>query len=828
MSGAADQGGNVIPVRITDEVRSSFINYAMSVIVDRALPDVRDGLKPVQRRILYAMLQEGLASNRRYSKSAGVVGEVIKKYHPHGDQPIYDAMVRMAQPWNVRYLLVDGQGNFGSIDGDPPAAYRYTEARLTKFAESVLADIDKETVAFRANFDDSTTEPEVLPSAVPNLLVNGATGIAVGMAANLPPHNLGEVVDALIARIDDPGISLDQVMAFLPGPDFPTGGRLGRQGIKEAYATGQGALRVRGKVRIEEKNGRTAIVIAEIPYQVNKTNLITTIAGLVRAGRIDEISNLRDESDRHGMRIVVELRKNASHELVLNQLYKFTQLQSTFNAIMIAIVDGQPRVLPLVEAMRLYLEHRKVVVTRRSRYELRRAQERSHVLEGLLVAQAGIDEVIALIRASQSGAEARERLVTQFDLTEIQAQAILDMRLQRLTALERDRIAAEHRALQNVIGELLAILGDERRLMQVIRGELAAAKAQFADPRRTDIGDLSGEISKEDLIAEEECVITMTSGGYIKRTALDAYRRQGRGGRGVFAGDIRDEDYTTHLFIGNTHHYLLFFTNQGRVYRQKIYEIVETERFARGQHIKNILALHEEERVWSIVAVPDLDRDTYLLCATRHGIVKKTALREYQNMHSGGIIAINLDEGDELVGVAETSGRDEVILATAKGQAIRFPEAGVRPTGRATRGMIGIRLRDGDRVISLSRVPEGQPDLELLTISKKGLGKRTPLEEYRVQSRGGTGIKTLEVTAKTGELVRFSLVAGDEELMVLSEQGVVIRTRVKGIRLTGRATQGVRIIKLGAGDSVASTALVQANDRVLGGDAPPAAEVNPA
>jgi len=819
LSGAAEPSGNVVPVRITDEVRSSFINYAMSVIVDRALPDVRDGLKPVQRRILYAMLQEGLTANRRYSKSAGVVGEVIKKYHPHGDKAIYDAMVRMAQPWNVRYLLVDGQGNFGSIDGDPPAAYRYTEARLSKFAEAVLADIEKETVDFRANFDDSTTEPEVLPSAVPNLLVNGATGIAVGMAANLPPHNLGETVDALAAMIDDPQVTLDQVMRRLPGPDFPTGGRLGRQGIKEAYATGQGSLRVRGKVRIEEKNGRTAIVIGEIPYQVNKTNLITTIAGLVRAGRIEEISNLRDESDRHGMRIVIELRKNASHELVLNQLYKFTQLQSTFNVIMIAIVDGQPRVLPLLEAMRLYLQHRKVVVTRRSGYELRRAQERSHVLEGLLIAQGRIDEVIALIRASRSGVEARESLVLRFDLTEVQAQAILDMRLQRLTALERDRIAAEHRALQSVIAGLAAILGDDRRLMQVIRGELVATKSQFTDERRTDIGDLSGEISKEDLIAEEDSVITMTAGGYIKRTALDAYRQQGRGGRGVLAGNMRDEDYTTHLFIGNTHHYLLFFTNQGRVYRQKIYEIVETERYARGQHIKNILALLDGERVSSIVAVPDLERDTFLFFATRQGVVKKTALPEYQNMHASGLIAINLDAGDELVGVAETSGVDQVILATANGQAIRFAESEVRPTGRATRGMIGVRLREGDRVISLSRVPEGQADRELLTVSQKGLGKRTPLAEYRLQSRGGIGIKTLEVTDKTGELVRFSLVTGDEELMVLSEQGVVIRTRVKGIRRAGRATQGVRIIKLGTGDSVASTALVPASEGVLGDDA---------
>ncbi|HEX2863943.1 MAG TPA: DNA gyrase subunit A, partial [Deinococcales bacterium] len=697
---------NVIPVEITSEVKTSFINYAMSVIVDRALPDIRDGLKPVQRRILYAMLQEGLASNRKHSKSAGVVGEVIKKYHPHGDSSIYEAMVRMAQPWNVRYKLVDGQGNFGSLDGDPAAAYRYTEARLTPVAESVLADIEKETVDFKPNFDETTSEPTVLPSAVPNLLVNGAAGIAVGMATNIPPHNLVEIVNGLLALIENPDLTLDELMKFVPGPDFPTGGRIGKRGLREAYERGQGTIRVRGRVRIEERNNRSQIVINEIPYQVNKTNFITTVASMYKTGRIPDISMIRDESDRQqAVRVVIELKRGTLPELVLNQLYKYTQLQTSFNIINLAIVDGQPRVLPLKEAMRLFLAHRRDVVTRRTQYDLRKARERAHVLEGLLIAQDNLDEVIALIRASRAAAEAKDALMARFGLSEIQAQAILDMRLQRLTGLERERLQAEYNEVRQTIETLEGILGDERKLWNEIKKELRSVRDKYGDERRTLITELEDDISKEDLIAVEDMVVTVTRGGYIKRTNLADYRVQGRNGRGGKTMNLKEEDANTHLLVGSTHDYLLFFTDRGRVYREKIYDLPEAGRTARGAHLKNVLPLQDDEQVRSVLSIKNLDQDGSFLFCTRKGVVKKTEIREYANMNVAGLVAINLQDGDGLIEVACLSEGEHVVLATREGQSIRFPEGEVRATGRATQGVIGIRLRRDDEVVSMAVIP---------------------------------------------------------------------------------------------------------------------------
>lgn len=805
--------GHVVPVVITDEIKTSFINYAMSVIVDRALPDVRDGLKPVQRRILYAMQQEGLFPNRKYSKSAGVVGEVIKKYHPHGDTAIYDAMVRMAQDWNVRYTLVDGQGNFGSIDGDPAAAYRYTEARMTSVAETILADIDKETVDFKENFDGTTVEPEVLPSAVPNMLVNGASGIAVGMATNIPPHNLGEIVDGLLALLDNPDITLDGLMEHIKGPDFPTGGVMTRAGIRQAFETGRGGIRLRAKVRFEERGNRTSIVVTEIPYQVNKTSLIQTAAGLVRSKRIEDISNIRDESDRQGMRIVFELKRGAHPELVLNQLYKYTQLQSTFSVNNLAIVERSPQVLPLKDTLSLFLDHRADVVRRRTTFELRKARERAHILEGYLIALDRLDEVIALIRASADGPTARDGLVTEFGLTEVQAQAVLDMRLQRLTGLEREKLQGEYRELQEEIARLEAILGDVGELRKVIKKELREIRKNFADPRRTQISDSEGDISKEDLIAEENMVVTLTRGGYIKRTALTAYRAQARGGRGVSAQKAKEDDINSMLIVGNTHDYLLFFTDRGRVYREKIYDLPEAERAARGNHLRNILPLVEDEQVATVLSVRDFSAEGYFVFATRQGMVKKTAIREYGNLNASGLIAINLMDGDELVSVRHGWDGAHVVLATREGQAIRFPEADVRDTGRATQGVRGLKLKSSDVLVSLSVISsDQQDDAELLAVTESGYGKRTPLSEYPVQGRGGQGVITLRVTPKTGALVSLGYVRGDEELLVLSEGGVLIRTRVGEVSRYGRSSQGVTIMRLGEGDRVVSVMVMLAEE----------------
>jgi len=802
--------GQVVPVPITDEIKTSFINYAMSVIVDRALPDVRDGLKPVQRRILFAMHQMGLASNRKHSKSAGVVGEVIGKYHPHGDQAIYDAMVRLAQPWNLRYPLVDGQGNFGSIDGDPAAAYRYTEARLTTVAEAMLSDIDKETADFKENFDGTIQEPTVLPSAVPNLLVNGAAGIAVGMATNLAPHNLSEIVDGLVAMIDEPEVPTEELLRHIQGPDFPTGGIIGREGIRSALETGRGSIRVRGRARIEDRNQRASIVVTEIPYQVNKTSLIQTVAQLVRAKKIEDISNIRDESDRQGMRIVFELKRGSVPELVLNQLYKYTQLQTTFSVNNVVIVDQAPRLLSMREMLRLYLDHRADVVRRRSEYELRKARERAHILEGYLIALDDIDAIIALIRASKDGPEARAGLMREFGLSEPQAQAVLDLRLQRLTGLEREKIQEEYRELQEEIARLELILGEEAELWRVIRSELLDVKKQFGDARRTQVTDLTDDIGKEDLIAEENVAVTLTRGGYIKRTPLTSYRAQARGGRGATAQRAKDDDVNSILLVGSTHDYLLFFTDRGRVYREKIYDLPEADRAARGSHIRNILPLVENENVQTVLALKGFDQDGTFVFATRKGLIKRTAIREYANINAAGLVAINLLEGDELVAVRITEGDADIVLGTRNGQAIRFAEEEVRDTGRATQGVIGIRLRKDDVVVSLAVIPSADQDAaELLSVTESGLGKRTKVNEFPRQGRGGQGVIAHRLTDRTGAMVNLSPMLGAEELFVLSEHGILIRTAVDQVSSYGRASQGVNVMRIGEGDRVVAEQLVE-------------------
>ena len=806
--------GEVVPVQITDELRRSFINYAMSVIVDRALPDVRDGLKPVQRRILHAMNQMGLASNRKHSKSAGVVGEVIGKYHPHGDQAIYDAMVRLAQPWNLRYPLVDGQGNFGSVDGDPPAAYRYTEARLTTVAEAMLADIDKDTVDFVENFDGTATEPEVLPSAVPNLIVNGAAGIAVGMATNLAPHNMGEVIDALVALIDDPTATIETLMQHIKGPDFPTGGVIAREGIREALETGRGSIRVRGRTRIEERGGRVSIVVTEIPYQVNKTSLIQTVAQLVRSKKIEEIATLRDESDRQGMRIVFELKRGVKPQSVLNRLYKYTQLQTTFAVNNVVIVDRSPRLLPMREMLRLFLEHRAGVVRRRTQYDLTKARERAHVLEGYLIALDNLDAVIELIRSSRDGPEAKEGLMREFGMSEVQAQAVLDMRLQRLTGLEREKINEEYRELQEEIARLELILADEGELWRVIRSELLEVKKRFADERRTQIVDLSDGFDEDDLIPEEKMVVTLTRQGYIKRTPITAYRTQGRGGRGVASQRTKDDDLNTMLLVGSSHDFLLFFTNRGRVYREKIYDLPEFDRNARGGHIRNVLPqLVDDEFVQTVLAIKSFDLGGYFVFATKGGLVKRTAIAEYGNINNAGLVAINLVDGDELVAVRVTDGTADVVLGTRGGQAIRFEEKGARETGRATQGVIGIRLKKGDEVVSLAVVPEAEKDsAQLLSVTESGLGKRTPLKEFPVQNRGGQGVIGHRLTERTGAMVSLNKVLGSEELFVLAEGSQLIRTAVDQVSVYGRDTQGVTIKRMDEGDRVVAAMVLPSDD----------------
>jgi DNA gyrase subunit A len=799
----------VVPIEITEEVKQSFINYAMSVIVDRALPDVRDGLKPVQRRILYGALQAGVVPTRKHVKSANIVGEVMGKYHPHGDMAIYDALVRQAQYWNLRYMLIDGQGNFGSMDGDPPAAPRYTEARISHIGYELLQDIDKETVAFKPNYDGSHDEPEVLPAAFPNLLVNGASGIAVGMATSLPPHNLSEVVDALIALVDKPDLSLEEILKYIPGPDFPTGGKVARRGIKDAYATGRGSFKVRAKTRNEEKSGRAMIVVTEIPYQVNKSNLVAQIASLVKNKKIDDIYALRDESDRNGLRIAIELKRGGNPTVVLNQLYKHTALQTSFTVNLLVIVNGEPKVLSLPQMLQHYLDHRRVVVRKRTEFDLRKAKERAHILEGLIIALDNLDAVIKLIRASQDGAEAKIGLINNFKLTEIQAQAILDMRLQRLTGLERDKIQAEYRELMEEIAYLSSILSDEKLLWRVVKDELLEIKKRFGDERRTQLTEFEEGFSLEDLIEDEPMVITRTSQGFTKRTSLENYRAQGRGGMGAQAGKTKEEDEAIQVFVANMHDTLLFFSNKGKVYGEKVRELPEAGRQARGTHVVSLLPLAEDETIAALLNVRSLTEDGYFVFATKQGLIKRTEMRDYQNLNSAGLIAINLLENDALMSVAVAQDGDHAMLATKQGQAIRFNlDEEVRSTGRASQGVTGIRFKEGqDEVVSLVILPKDWSG-DVLAVGSKGYGKRTDIGEYPVQGRGGQGVITFKIVDKTGDLSGLMRVQGNEDLLVLSKRGIAIRTKVKGISQYGRSTSGVKIMNISEKDEVVSAFVI--------------------
>jgi DNA gyrase subunit A len=797
-----------VPVNIEDQMRESYMDYAMSVIIGRALPDARDGLKPVHKRILYAMFREGLLHNRRYSKCAGVVGEVLKRYHPHGDAAVYDALVRLAQPWNVRYPLIDGQGNFGSVDGDPPAAYRYTECKLTALAEELLADIDKETVDFIPNFDDSTQEPTVLPTKVPNLLVNGSSGIAVGMATNIPPHNLGEVCDGLIALIENPQLTNDDLMQYIPGPDFPTAGFIcGRGPIRDAYNQGRGILTVRARASVEtnDKTGRSAIIVTEIPYQVNKSRLIERIAELVNERKLDGISDLRDESDRDGMRVVIELKRDAVAEVLLNQLYKHTPLQESFGVNMLAIVGGRPRLLSLRDALKVFIDYRREVVVRRTVFDLRKAEERLHILAGLKIAIDNLDQAIAIIRGAASPPVARDGLMAAFGLSQLQAQAILELRLQRLTGLERDKIAEEYAETERAILRFREILADEREVLAIVVEELRALREKYADPRRTQIVDEAAAISVEDLIVEEDMVVTISHEGYIKRSAVGLYRAQRRGGRGKVGATTRDEDFVEHLFVASTHSYLMFFTTTGKVFWLKVHELPQVGRAARGRAITNLLSLKPEEKLSAFLAVREFQEGRYLLFATRRGLIKKTDLMQYSSPRPSGIIAIALENDDEVIGVRLTDGTSEVILSTRDGQAIRFDEGEVRPMGRGTYGVKGMTLDEGDELVSVDLVEAGGT---LLAVAGNGYGKRTGMDEYRRTHRGGKGIITMKTTDKTGRVVGVRMVTDEDQIMLITSGGTVIRLRVKEIRVIGRNTQGVRLIDVTEGERVSSVARV--------------------
>lgn len=802
---------NIITVDIQQEMKKSYIDYAMSVIVSRALPDVRDGLKPVHRRILYAMNELGLTPDKPHRKSARIVGDVLGKYHPHGDTAVYDAMVRMAQDFSTRQVLVDGHGNFGSIDGDSAAAMRYTEARMAKIALEMLRDINKDTVDFVPNFDESLTEPSVLPSRFPNILVNGASGIAVGMATSIPPHNLGEVIDGVVKLIDNPDIQLKDLMKVIKGPDFPTGATImGKGGIKDAYATGKGRVTVRARATIEASSGnRHRIIVTEIPYQVNKAKLIERIAELVREKKIEGISDIRDESDRKGMRIVLDLKRDANPQVVLNLLYKHTQLQDTFSIIMLALVDGQPRVLNLKEILVHYLDHQKNVVRRRTIYDLNKAEERAHILEGLRIALDNIDRVIALIRGSKNDQVARDGLMREFGLTEKQAQAILDMRLRRLTGLEREKIDAEYKDLLEKIRYYRDVLEKEELLESVIKEELLEIKAKYADTRRTNIAPDAGEFNIEDLIEEQEVAITLTHLGYIKRVPADAYRSQRRGGKGVTALTTKTEDFVSDIFITSTHNYILFFTNRGRVYRLKAYEIPEAGRQAKGTAIVNLLQLSGGETITAVIPIRDFEEEKYMLFATKKGLVKKTPLSEYASQRKNGLQAIGLMEGDELIGVKLTEGSDHVILATKNGYSIRFGEEGVRSMGRYSRGVKGITLGSGDQVVGMELAKEGA---DLLSVTVNGFGKRTDLEEYSLQNRGGKGIKTYRITSKTGELVGIKVVDEKDDIMLITKNGIVIRLNVSEVSRMGRITQGVTLMKFDKDQTLVSIAKIEADD----------------
>jgi DNA gyrase subunit A len=789
-------------ISIEEEMKSSYLDYAMSVIIGRALPEIRDGLKPVQRRILYAMFREGLLPGKKYSKCAGVVGEVLKKYHPHGDTAVYDALVRLAQDFNMRYPLVDGQGNFGSIDGDPPAAYRYTEARLAKIAEELLADIDKETVDFTPNFDETTEEPVVLPTRIPNLLINGSAGIAVGMATNIPPHNLGEVVDGLIMLLENPDVTIPELMTVIKGPDFPTGAIIhGTEGIINAYTNGRGLIKVRAKARIDrEARGGESIIITELPYQVNKARLIEKIAELVREKRIEGISDIRDESDRDGIRIVLEVKRGEVPQVILNNLYKHTAMESTFGVIMLALVGGQPHILNLKRMLKHFLQHRRDVILRRTRFELRKAEEKAHILEGLKIALDHLDAIISLIRKSKTPEEAKNGLMTNYPLTLIQAQAILDMRLQRLTGLERDKIVKDYEETLKEIERLKEILGSEALVSKIIKEELSEVKAKYADERRTEIVTETIDLTIEDLITEEDMVITVSHNGYIKRNPLSIYRSQRRGGKGLTGMETREEDYVEQLFIGSTHDYMLFFSNLGRLYWMKVYQIPEAGRTAKGKALVNLLPLTEGERITTAINVKDF-KEGYLVMFTKKGIVKKTALEEYSNPRSKGIIAVSLDEGDELIAVKRTTGNNDIIIGTKSGLAARFKEDDVRSVGRTARGVIGIRLSDGDEVVSADIVEE---KTSLLTVTEKGLGKRTKTEEYPVHGRGGKGVISIRLTEKSGNAVGLLQVKDEDEVVLITNSGKLIRTKANTISVQGRNTQGVKLMDLEADDRIVS------------------------
>ncbi len=800
--------GKVLPISIEHEMKSSYIDYAMSVIVMRALPDVRDGLKPVHRRILYAMHEAGMASNKPYKKSARIVGEVLGKYHPHGDSSVYDAIVRLAQNFSTRYLMVDGHGNFGSVDGDSAAAMRYTEVRMSKVAEAMLADIEKDTVDFRPNYDESLEEPKVLPSKVPNLLVNGSSGIAVGMATNIPPHNMREVIDATIMMIDNPDVTIPELMTAIKGPDFPTGGLiLGEEGIRSAYTTGRGVVKMRAKTRIDKMaNGKPRIIVNEIPYQVNKARLIEKIADLVRDKIVDGITDLRDESDRNGMRIVIELRRDANADVILNQLYKHTQLQDAFGIIMLALVDSRPRVLSLKEVLYYYIEHQKEVIVRRTRYELAKAKARAHILEGLKIALDHIDAVIRTIRGSNNVEIARAALIDGFDLSEKQAQAILDLRLQRLTGLEREKIENEYKDLLALIEWLESVLMDDQKVLNIIKEELLDVRKRFGDDRRTMITNDTSNMAVGDLIAEEDIVLTLTHSSYIKRLPVDTYRNQKRGGRGVAGMGTKEEDFVEHLFVTTTHHNILFFTNRGRVYRLKGYEIPEASRTAKGTSIVNLLPLEGKERITAVIPIREFSSTRYLFMATVKGIVKKTELMEFNTARKTGLIAISLDEDDDLIGVKLTNGEQHILMGTRDGKAIYFPETDVRHMGRTARGVKGINLDTGDGVVGMDTL---KADGEVLTVTEEGYGKRTLVSEYRDQKRGGKGIINLKVTDKTGQVVGIKIVRPGQELMLISSDGIVIRIDIDDISVISRNTQGVKLMKTGDNDKVVALAAVE-------------------
>lgn len=810
-------GERLIPINIEDEMKSAYIDYSMSVIVSRALPDVRDGLKPVHRRVLYGMYDLGVFSNRAHKKSARIVGEVLGKYHPHGDTSVYDAMVRMAQEWSLRYLLVDGQGNFGSIDGDSPAAMRYTEARMKKMSEDIMADIDKETVDFQLNFDDTLQEPTVMPTRVPNLLINGASGIAVGMATNMAPHNLAEVIDGTLAYIDNNDIEIDELITHIKAPDFPTGGIIyGMEGVREAFKTGRGRIVIRAKVSFEETNGRECIVVSEIPYQVNKAEMIKKTADLINEKKIEGISNIRDESDRTGMRIVYELRRDAVPNVVLNTLYKFTQLQSSFSVNNIALVNGRPQMLNVKDLIHYFVEHRHDVVVRRTTFELRKAEERAHILEGLIIASDNIDEVIALIRASKDGDEARAKLIDRFSLSDIQARAIVEMRLRQLTGLEQDKLRAEYEDIMKLIQHLRDLLANKDLRMELIKEELIEIKDKYGDARRSLIEYSGGDVSIEDLIADENVVITISHAGYIKRTNLSEYKTQNRGGVGQKSAGTRDQDFLEHMYVATNHQYMMFFTQKGKCFWMRVYEIPEGSKTAKGRALQNLINIESDDKVKAFICTQDLKDKEYtnshnLIMVTKKGQVKKTSLDKYSKPRVNGVAAITIREDDELLGAQLTNGQSQIILAVKSGKLVRFEETKTRPMGRTASGVRGITLKDEtDEVIGMVTVNDMES--EILVVAENGYGKRSSLDEYRITNRGGKGVKTLNITEKTGKLISISAVTDADDLMIINKSGLTIRMAVEDLRVMGRATQGVKLINIKENDSIAAVTKVMKDD----------------